>query len=242
LLAPGGAAMAGAWARITNERIGEMARKLRTLGLVFVATVAMSAMAASAAQGSQFHTKGAAYPAAITGNEVGEQIFKVHVAAGNNNEIKCKKVAFTGTLAAASSTLTLHPVYQECTAFGLNAVVNTEGCNYVIHSEAELALDEFAGSMDIECGAGQFVNVVTATCELHITPQNGLKALTLVDSTAAGNIIPEFNLAGFAYSITKDGIGCPLTAVENRVDGTHKGAVSKWSAKVGGVATQFTVE
>ena len=220
-----------------------MTRKLRTLGLVLIAALAMSATGAVAAQAAQFHTKGGVYPATVTGAQITNQVFKFHVETGKNNELVCKKAAFTGSLAAASPELTIHPVYEECTFSGAAATVNTGKCNYVFHAGAKIVLDEYAGTLDIECEPNQFINVVTTTCEIHITPQNGLKEIVLVDSTAAGNILTEFNIGAFAYSITRDEGTCPLTKVENRIDGsTTKGTGAKFSATVGGVATPITVE
>jgi hypothetical protein len=220
-----------------------MTRKLKTVGLVLVAAFAISAIGASAAQATQFHTKGAVYPATVTGVHLTNQVFKFHVEPGKNNELICKKASFSGTLGAASSALTLHPKYEECTFSGAGATVNTGSCDYIFNSGAKKNPDEYAGTLDIECAAGQFINIVTTDCEIHITPQNGLKEIVLIDSTAAGNILTEFNLTGFAYSVTKDAGECPLTKTENRVDGsTTKGTGAKFSATVGGVATAITVE
>lgn len=220
-----------------------MTRKLRPIGLALVAALAIGAIGASAAQATQFHTKGGVYPATVTGVHLTNQIFKFDVEAGKNNELICKKASFSGTLSKASTQLTIHPTYEECTFSGINATVNTEKCNYVFNSGAKINPDEYTGTLDIECEPNQFINVVTTTCEIHITPQNGLKEIILIDSTAAGNILTEFNLAAFSYSITKDGAGCPLTGVETRVDGsTTKGTGAKFSATVGGVATAITVE
>jgi hypothetical protein len=220
-----------------------MTRKLRTVGLTLIAAFAISAIGASAAQATQFHTKGGVYPATVTGVHLTNQVFKFHVETGKNNELICKKASFSGTLGKASGALTIHPIYEECTFSGINATVNTEKCNYIFNSGAKINPDEYAGTLDIECEPNQFINVVTTTCEIHITPQNGLKEIVLIDSTAAGNILTEFNLTAFAYSITKDGVNCPLTGVENRVDGsTTKGTGAKFSATVGGIATPITVE
>ena len=88
--------------------------KSGVLGLAFVAVLAMSAVTASAAQATPL-LEASKYWATIeaTGENVGENF---HTEAGT---ITCKVSHYTGTLSAASSTLTAHPTYTECLAFGL---------------------------------------------------------------------------------------------------------------------------
>jgi hypothetical protein len=219
-----------------------MTHRLNKAGVALLAALAFGVFAASAAQASVFYTKETKYPVSITGTSLGEQVLKVHVETGKNSEIKCTGFSMTGTLPATSSTLTLHPIYTGCTAFGAAAAVNTEGCNYVLHSKEWRSLDEYFATTDVACGAGQFINVATATCELHITPQNGLTFFALTDSTAAGNVLYAPLINAFAYSVIKDGLGCPLTGVENRVDGSFKAGGAKLSAKFGGLAWPLIVE
>jgi hypothetical protein len=220
-----------------------MTRKLRSIGLALIAAFAISAIGASAAQATQFHTKGAAYPATVTGVNVANQVFHFHVETGKNNELNCKKGNFSGTLTKASTTLTVHPVYTACTFSGAAATVTTTNCDYVLNAGAKKSPGEYAGTLDIECAAAQFISVTTAECEIRIAPQNGLKELVFVNLTGSGTILTEFNISAFAYSVTKDAAGCPLTGMENRVDGTTTLATGvTFSAVVGGTATPITVE
>lgn len=217
-----------------------MKRMLKTAGVALLAALVLGAFGASAAQASTLYTNEGKYPAAITGVQLGAQVMKVHVGAGNN-EIKCNKLAMSGTLSEGSSSLTVHPEYTECTAFGVAAVVNTTNCNFVFHFGENKASEEYYGTTDVECTAGQFINVVTAACEIRIFPQNGVGTMIWTDSTAAGKVLGTFALANFAYTVSKDGAGCPLTGLENRVDGTYKNSSFQFTATVGGVAEKITV-
>jgi hypothetical protein len=220
-----------------------MIRKMKALGLTAAAALCLTAVGASVAQASAFHTKESKYPAAITGVQQGTQTIKVHVETGSSGEIKCNTVSLTGTLAAQSSTLTVHPTYGECTAFGAAAVINTANCNYVFHTGAMTAMDQYTGTMDIECSAGGSISIVSTACEIRIPPQNGLTGLKFVDLTPEGAVSTEFQIGTFSYSVTKDGLGCPLTGLENRIDGSFKApSAARLTAKVGGVPVALTVQ
>lgn len=221
-----------------------MTRRMKTLGVATAAALCLIAISASAAQASQFHTQGSKYPAAITGVQTAAQTMRFHVVSGNPNEFKCNTLSLSGTLAAASSTLTVHPTYGgECKLFGAAAVINTANCDYVFHTGAETAMDKYAGTMDIECSAGGSISIVSNACEITIPPQNGLTGITFVDLTAEGAVTVEFQIGAFSYTVVKDGAGCPLTGLENRVDGAFLApSAAKLTAKVGGVATGLTVQ
>lgn len=219
-----------------------MKSRLNKTGVALLAALALGAFGASAAQGSVFFTKENKYPVSITGTQLGEQIMKLDVEVGKNPEVKCTTLAETGTLAGASSTLTVQPTYGGCTAFGEAATVNTTGCNYVIHSKEKQAAEEYLATTDVACGAGQFINILTAACEVHITPQNGMMWFNLTDSTAAGNVLFSALNNAFSYTVKKDGAQCALTGLETRVDGTFNASSVKLSAKFGGVAWPLIVE
>lgn len=213
-----------------------MLSKINKTGAAMIAVVVLGAFGTAAAQGSVFYTKENKYPVSITGTQLGEQIMKLDVEVGKNPEVKCTTLSSTGTLAAASSTLTVQPTYGGCTAFGEAATVNATGCSYVIHSKEILTPDEYSATTDLTCGAGGFINILTAACEVHFTPQNGMMWFKLTDSTAAGNVFFGALNNTFSYTVKKDGGGCALTGLETRVDGTFNASGVKLSAKFGGVA------
>jgi hypothetical protein len=88
----------------------------------------------------------------------------------NGGTEKCKKALFSSDEIPGTTfnTLTLHPEYSECTAFGLAATVSTEGCNYVLSTSSATA-----GSMAIECANGKEVltTVKAAGCTVKIGAQ-----------------------------------------------------------------------
>ena len=116
-----------------------MIRKFKALGLALVAVFAMSAVVASAAQATAGTLT--TFPAGKTVIATAEQtaehefVLKDHEAEpGKFANTKCKKAVFTGTagVATGATSVTAHPVYTECTAFGQNATITTTGCDYLL--------------------------------------------------------------------------------------------------------------
>ena len=73
-----------------------------------------------------------------TAEQTGEHEFVLtdHEAEpGKFANTKCKKAIFTGTAGVDEgvSSVTVHPVYTECTAFGQVATITTTGCDYMIN-------------------------------------------------------------------------------------------------------------
>jgi len=207
-----------------------MTRKVRTLGLAFVAVLAMSALGASVAQAgvSVLMSDQEKYHTTLDATQIGEHVFEVDTVEPLNDEVKCKKATFAGTLEKASSTITVIPTYAECKAFGLTATVTTTGCEYTIHSAVTVnAPHEYTAEVDVHCDVGKFIKVTTATCEVQVTEQTNLKHVMVTNDT---NVKTELNdvtvtptVSNIAYHVTKDGIGCPLTGVETRTDGIYTG-------------------
>src|SRR4051794_2644199 len=105
-----------------------MTRKLKGIGLVLTAAIAMSAVAAAAAQAGEFTAE--KYPATMTGMRLSNHQFKF-----NMGTVNCNTTSFHGELAAAANTLTLSAAYGECTTGGGAAVnVNMTSCDYRMHA------------------------------------------------------------------------------------------------------------
>ena len=216
--------------------------KSGVLGLAFVAVLAMSAVTASAAQATPL-LEASKYWATIeaTGENVGENF---HTEAG---AITCKVSHYTATLSAASSTLTVHPTYTECQAFGLfTATVNTEECNYVFHATEKVSADNYRAHVDVVCPAGQSIKWSATPCKWEYKAQTGLTTVDIVDNTGLSpndiSIQPTLlaekaeNRNGkngpLAYTVTADGFGCPLNGT-----GAKTGAEYSSTSGITAIAT-----
>jgi hypothetical protein len=181
-----------------------MSRNLKVLGLALVAVLAMSVMVASAASASQYTAS--AYPATATGaNTSGKETFTTP-----GGTVQCDS-HFQGTLAAASSTLTVTPKYTNCVAFGfLNATVEFKGCDYLFHAGASKGGGVYDNSVDIACPAGSGpITIKAGTCEVHILAQTSLSNLVTVNS--GGTITLQWQISlNITILVTKDGFGCPF--------------------------------
>lgn len=152
-----------------------MTRKLKTLGLAFMAVIAISATAASAAS-ADWLTGETAF-VSLTGKQTGAgDVFTT--TAGT---VKCKQASYKSPFAESTpaASVTLTPSYpaktsggeQNCTAFGFPAEVTTNGCEY----EFWLGPATF-GSVEVFCPIGKEITVTAVSagvtkCVVHIGHQ-----------------------------------------------------------------------
>ncbi len=210
-----------------------MVRKFKALGVALFAVMAMSAFVASAAQA--IHIDAETYPATIsgTGSEVGEAFNT------EGGEVKCNVSHYTGTLTGLSSTLTVHPTYTECTAFGfLSATVATEECNYVFHAtEHDEKTATYTAHVDVTCPAGQSIKINASTCKAEVKAQTGLTTVDITNMTGTAPEIDDLTVkptlgkgkanggngkeGPVAYTVTQDGIGCPFSGTGAKTGGEY---------------------
>jgi len=212
-----------------------MIRKFKALGVALVAVMAMSAFVASAAQA--IHIDTGTYPATVhgTGENIGEEF---NTEAG---QVKCKVSHYTGNVSEISSTLTVHPTYTECSAFGfLSATVSTEECNYVFHAtEHEAATGTYRAHVDVTCPVGQSIKIVASTCKAEVKAQTGLTTVDITNMTGApgSGITDDLTVKAtlgkgkegggngkegpVAYTVTQDGIGCPFSGTGAKTGGEY---------------------
>jgi hypothetical protein len=190
-----------------------MIRKPKVIALAVVAVLALSAVAASAASANTFMTKNSVYPQTVIGSQTTQ-----HVLTVTGQKVTCKEIKFEGTIAAASSTLEVHPIYNGCSSFGFEASVTTTGCNYRFHLSAGGSGSPQSGTLDIVCsGSSQIViNGGFGTCELTIGSQPGLVVQTFTN--VGEKITWTTNTTGIRANVTKSNFPCPLS------EGLHEGA------------------
>jgi hypothetical protein len=189
-----------------------MIRNLKVLGLALVAVCAMSAMIASAASAASFTS--ANYPATISGEGGITAAEKFTLGATDHGAtVECNHSTYSGTLSAASSTLTVQPHYSECKAFGLSATVNATNCTYVFH-----ATSTSSSTVDVECGTKAIV-IEAGTCKVEVDTQTGLKSVGTKGNGSHVDVTP--NVTGIAYTSITDGFLCPLTGTGSRTGASY---------------------
>lgn len=172
-----------------NER-ENMNRKLKNLGMVLAATLAMAAMSAPAASAAEFHT-GFVY--ALSGSQPSG---KSDVATFKAGTVTCNTIHYIGELkTTTSSTLTLAPSFSECSAFGfIGASLDVNGCEYVFHTGAE-------PRTEIDCPAGKSIDTTAFNCWVTVGPQS-LKSVSYTNEEAEGasDVRINMNLTGLSYT------------------------------------------
>lgn len=144
-----------------------MVRKLRELGLVLVATFAISAMVASTASANYTITSPGA-GTTVTGEQVG-----LHEFGTSGQVYKCTTVTFEGEVTAAEvEEVELTPSYSGCTyAAGAKVIdLTMNGCKYLLTGAT--TADGKHGVTHIKCPAGSKI-------ELHFTNFNGSETCTV---------------------------------------------------------------
>ena len=170
-----------------------MKRTLKAFGLLVAAAMAISAMTASASQAAEY-TAGA-YPATLDATSAGD------VFSAFGQAVKCESTKFDGELTKASTTLTVTPTYEKCTAESiigkLPVTVTHNGCTYRFNSPSG-SLDDYTATTDIVCPAGKVIEVhiyisaaahaeKNSLCTLTIPPQTGLTGAKFHINTGSPN-------------------------------------------------------
>jgi hypothetical protein len=211
-----------------------MVPRIRVLVPALIAVVALGAVTASAAQAGEFTAE--KYPATMTGTQLGKHQFKFEMGT-----VTCNSALFDGSLAAASSVLTLEAEYGECkTGGGAAVTVEMTSCDYRLHANETIEAGRVDGSLDVECGEGgdaiDFI-VPASGCKVRVPSQTGLNTLVYTDNVMAKDFDVDIGIEGMTY---EQGAFCGGGA---GVFGTGQYmGKSTISADFGGGATGTTVD
>lgn len=178
---------------------------------VLVPALLTLCIASGAAPAQALNWSASSYPTTASGTSgAGNEVFGTE--AGN---LACGG-SFSGSLAAESETLTIAPIYKECTAFGfLSATVAVNECKLVWHTNEKT---------DITCPTGQKIVITSGTCEVTIAAQTGLDTFSVSNKT--GDVEVKVFLSHVNYTVTKDGFGCAFSGTGARTNGTWKETVA----------------
>jgi hypothetical protein len=175
-------------------------RVVKQWSLVLVAVFALSAVAVSSASAA---AKFLANPAgALSGKTLGKQTF--NTAAGN---VVCNNLKTLNTSAVASAETQKATIdYENCTAFGLGAVVTP--VSYVFHAN---------GTVDL---IGH-VTITAPSCVVLVFPKNGLSTISY------RNLQGAVSIAGNVTGILSEGTGVACKYTEEG-KGTYVGTADVW--------------
>jgi hypothetical protein len=196
-----------------------MIRKFKSLGLVLIAVLVISAFLATAAQGAPvFTTSAGTVGVHGTGEGIGEKFTIDGVAT------ECKTSHFAGTVTNGSSTVVLNPSYTGCTlaGTGLTMHVKTNGCAFH-YTLTEVAGTTYRAHTKITCPTAAPIQVegTGTSCEYTLGPAAN-ENLTTVDLTKdATDLTIKPTISGITATVTKDGFLCPYSGTGVKTGGTY---------------------
>jgi len=208
------------------------------LKITFLVAVVAALFGVSAASASASTFLAASYPVLVEGVG-GTQTFE----AGGAKSVCSKVLAMSGSITGPTSTLLVHPVYEEDCLVTISAVkvpakVLTTGCNYVFHAALSLTKE---GSVDVECETGQEIKIELEGsllgCVISVGSQNGLKSVDYMNNEPAlGEVTVNAAAKNIAWKATNI-CGIALSGTEATYTGT---AVAKGTS--GGLPDEVTVD
>lgn len=182
-------------------------KRIKTVGLIIGAALALTALGASSATAAQFRAE--EYPTTVAGAQITE------FALGTNGtkspiKTKCSKVTFAGVESEASSAMTVTPTLSGCKTAGVSSTPSVNSCYFVFHSTNEEA--PFVGGVDVTCSKENDTidfAVPGLECTIKIPAQNGLGSVAYSNSGSSRSraITATLNLTGLRYIYS--GKGCP---------------------------------
>jgi hypothetical protein len=201
-------------------------RKLKILALLGISAIAAMALAGTASA-SEFEAEEIEKALSAT-------TLAGHVLTLTEKKVECGSTKFEGTTTANSDeSLTVHPVYSECKAFGLTGTtVTTTGCDYRFNANTSSGM----GSLSIVDHAGETcggivitVDPVGTTCTISIPKQTSSGALSYTNNS--GKIKVKWTATKIEANVTASSGLCPLTSgVHSAEKGASYNGESEFSA------------
>jgi hypothetical protein len=196
-----------------------MTRKLKMLGMAFVAVLALSAVSATAASAQKSYTC-SAYPCTATGESaIGNDVFQTE-----GGKVECTSVYHVDAINAPTNDLTVTPTYTGCKAFGfVEAKVEMGSCHYTFTTPTETTgPDDLHAPVDVVCSeAAKPITVTAGTCKITIGAQTTGGVVNITNDTAAGDVTVKAAVTGIAYTVVTDGFGCPFAGTGAKAGGTY---------------------
>jgi hypothetical protein len=201
-----------------------MTRKIKSLGLAFVAVAAMSMVVAGGAQAAQLHASTAGANAYLSGTQTTQHAFTVDTGI-----VKCTSATFIGSAAKTAQDGEVTAQYTGCNVSGIAALVDMNGCKYTITGTGQEALKV---KVDITgCTSGKVISVTAGSCTVTVPEQTGLGTITLANT--ATDVNGTINIAGITYQTHGT---CPNTASDHTTqttNGTYTGGVTFQANELG---------
>lgn len=140
-------------------------------------------------------------------------------------DIYCNKGHTFHKVTESESAISVAAEFEECEANEtFPATIETNGCEEVFELSETLSEDHYSATMGISCPEGQKIVVVTETCEIQVGSQSGVQGVEYISNTEASpvqDLTMIANVEEIQYTVTKDGILCPLPGTGEYSNGQH---------------------
>lgn len=220
-------------------------RTFKALSVALLALGATASLAVPAAQAAPEFTAGS-YPATIDGEQTENHVFTL-----GGRKVICEKTIFQGTLAGASTQLTLTPTYSQCHSMilGISFPVTVTENSCDVRATATKEGSEYKAHMDIVCpGANEieihFYENATAhskhisICTDRMGTQNGITSWSLPSFHDLVDFLKAIvSLGGLFYKVE----GSSLICGSGGSEGTYTGSANLKATNGGGTLVNFSV-
>jgi hypothetical protein len=194
----------------------------------------MSAVVASAAQATAGTLTSEGKSVIATGEQIGEHEFSVtdHPVSSGGGFVngKCKRGTFTGTVAVAegATSVTVHPIYSECTFAGQPATIHTVGCATTCSKPEH---QPWVAGTSLRCGlhgpfSDQDYNGNLRSHDWRTAWPCDIDYNKLRWFRYAMDLLLHTNITGITYAVTKDNIGCALSGLGHFKNGDYFGTTT----------------
>jgi hypothetical protein len=219
--------------------------KHKLSGLALVALLATGILATSAQTGEQ--NKGEFLtletPLKLVDGVLEGAQTTAHTFSTTNATVQCESAGFGGSAKSGTTkSLTLVPVYGQCTTFGgsepIPTTVTVNGCDWSYTQPLEKAKDVFSGAMGLKCPEKQVLEIdlydpidknhqSSPICIITFFPSEALGGEVEYKTVLSGGwteVTANMELPNMKYE--EHGNDCPDPTSEVRNDGEYLGGLS----------------
>jgi hypothetical protein len=198
-----------------------MCRIMKIAVLCAALLVGGAVAAASALAAAEYTTE--VQPAALTGEQVVQNVLEITTEAGSFVKFKCASANYQGTVTKKAETeFGLTPEWSTCTLAGFAASIKFNGCRFFFNGTA------VAKTFNLSVGSCTFEKSITITkgnCTISIPGgiENLLLANVVFASAGAGKAEDSTGTFAVGLKSIQAGSECPdpgLTSVDTKLSGT----------------------
>ena len=182
-----------------------MMGKLKSLGVVLAAVLALGAVVSSGAMADTFQTEGG-QEVTLTGAQ--EEVVNKFTFVSTAGSVTCPTTTFHAQAKSGVSTVETTQLKfsaSGCLCIGIACNITTNGCNLRFH------IITTVGTVDLVCPVGKELTMDSTKCIIHVPPQESLAWIiysnTGFSGTSTAEVTVKAEVEHILYTHTKVGEG-----------------------------------